>query len=301
MIDELQLQPAEITPPEEVAPAPAELAEAEKQQEIEASLHCLQCGEKGELYGAEPTFGGKPVLNEHGYCKTCWYEKTRNFGKTLTSPKAAFPPKVDKSNTLEAAKSIIPLLAGDRISEKKAEYLAYRYTGFSFSEAVEMTGIHWKTVYRWRFDQTFLSLEEQASGPARGEIRKEVMHLLWVRNMHLKLRQDFSVLRRAAKLELAPDGSPLPLEPGDREYLSKLAALYTPQQLEIIERILDGEQQRGGPMSFSDFILEISRERERTTVRVQGKQVTEAESVPQRSSEAALNPGSSEEEPEQSS
>jgi hypothetical protein len=191
-------------------------------------------------------------INYDGRCPDCRY------GTTLSRTNAAYPA-LPKSDTLEAAKSVIPLLAGDLSAERKAHYLGFRYTGFSVREAIELTGIHTKTLYRWRKDTQFYDLECEAAGPARAEIRKEVMHLLFVRNMHLKLMKDFEVLKRANKLDKFDDGSPMPLDPGDRDYLNKIAGYYSPQQLETIERIHSGDSTQ--PWEFGDFVrgLQITR------------------------------------------
>lgn len=200
---------------------------------------CVHCGKEAHL-------------DYYNRCPDCAY------GTHLVRVDAAWPAK-PSSDTLEAAKSIIPLLAGDITAEKKAEYLSFRYTGFSFREAVEMTGVHPKTVYRWRHDKQFYALELQAAGEARHEIRKEVMHLLFVRNMHLKMRKDYAVLRRANKIDKDPDGQPLPLDPSDKEYLNKVAAYYTPQQLETVERLLSKEL--GNQFDFGSFVRTLQWER----------------------------------------
>ena len=216
--------------------------------DVDELLHCAMCGRIEEL-------------NNFSRCKECQLDYEDRYGTTLNHLNSAYPVEI-KSDTLEAAKSIIPLLAGDMAGEKKAEYLAFRYTGFSIREAIEMTGIHWKTVYRWRQDAKFFELENASSGPSRGEIRKEVMHLLFVRNMHLKLRKDYMVLRRANKKDLASDGTVLPLETGDRDYLNKIATYYTPQQLEIVERLLEKEVGIStANFDFGKFIMELSREK----------------------------------------
>ena len=223
--------------------------------EADEALHCALCGQVA-------------TLNAFGRCKECQLDFEDRYGTHLNHGSAAYPIEV-RSDTVEAAKSIIPLLSGDMAGEKKAEYLAFRYTGFSIREAIEMVGIHWKTVYRWRQDSVFRDLEQASSGPSRGEIRKEVMHLLFVRNMHLKLRKDYMVLRRANKKDLASDGTVMPLEPGDREYLVKIAGYYTPQQLEIVERLLEKEVGiESAAFEFGKFVLELSRTKGAVTERV---------------------------------
>lgn len=195
-----------------------------------------------------------------------------------------------RSETLEAALSIIPYLTGDSAESKKGEYLAYRFTGFSIREAAQLTSIHEKSVRRWRVeDDRFKQLELEASGPGRAELRREVLHLLFVRNYHLVLRKDYEVLRRVLGYDLGAIGAePQPLTRAEIDYLNRARAHYTPQQFEAIEQLINGQQ--GREFDFSDFILKVYRRTKEEGVEIRrqlepGQESTDGDSQDAQSAE----------------
>lgn len=181
-----------------------------------------------------------------------------------------------KSDTLEAAKSIMPLLGvGDVTSENKALYLSYRMTGFSVREACKLADIHEYTVRRWRgtsqqegskhlADPQFAELEAACSGPDRAKLRKEILHLLFTRNYRLVLERDFEVLMKAlGKVEVrteAGDYVKVPPSVEDHQYLLRARGHYTPQQAEVIERMIDPSEDGTAKFDITDFVFRMSRE-----------------------------------------
>jgi hypothetical protein len=160
------------------------------------------------------------------------------------------------SETIEAVKSIMPFLDQGATGETKAAYLSYRFTGFSVRESCVLTDIHQKTVQRWRdpdrqwYDADFVEMENMCTGSNRHEVRKEVLSLLFTRNYHLALRKDGEVLMRSLGLDRTtmPDGTvvTLSMDKDDIAYLNKARGHYTPQQMEVIDRMLD-------PNTIDDF------------------------------------------------
>ena len=171
------------------------------------------------------------------------------------------------SQTVEAVKSITPFLGGDATAESKASYLSYRYTGFSIREACELANIHQTTVMRWRdkdrndgkyFDPLFVELEEACSGENRDRIRKEVVQLLFTRNFHLMLRKDYEVLRVALGLERDPDtGEVLELSKAEQTYLNRARGQYTPSQVEVIEKLIAGNE-GGLGFDYTEFLTRMT-------------------------------------------
>ena len=189
--------------------------------------------------------------------------------------------EVQKSDTVEVTKSLMPFLSGGATEEKKAEYLSYRFTGFSVREACALAKIDQSTVQRWRsptiqqgkwYDETFAELERECTGVNRGKIRKEVIALLFTRNFHLVLRRDGEILMRVLGMEkeINDQGIEVTVPPsaGDIKYLEKARSHYGPQQLEVLERMLDPEM-AGGEFDFTRWTIErtrVVREMEERTV-----------------------------------
>lgn len=190
-----------------------------------------------------------------------------------------------RSPTLEAAKSILNYMGGDATSEKKADYLAYRMSGFSFREACELTGIHQATIQRWRgtrgyggkwedkyakyADPAFIEAESAVSGPERVQLRKEIQSILFTRNYHLVLRKDYELLMKYLGYETVLDTEgrkiSLPLDDFEKQYLLKARGFYTPQQSEIIERLMDKKEDVA--FNFSEFVMKLTRGADEVEIR----------------------------------
>ena len=182
------------------------------------------------------------------------------------------------SDTLDAARALLPNFAQNFWQEKKANYLAYRYTGFSVREATELAGIHEKTIRTWRHeDPQFGMLEEAATGPDRAVLRREILYLLFIRNLQLVDRKDYEVLRKALALEKDSDGEPLPMTRDEVAYLNRARQHYTPQQLEVLEKRMDPTTFEK-PFSFADFIITLRRTTEEVRLEAHdGSQTTQPE------------------------
>ena len=182
-----------------------------------------------------------------------------------------------QSPTLEAAKSILNYMGGDATSENKADYLAYRMSGFSFREACKLAGIHQATVQRWRgtrgesqkwadryaryADPEFVEAEKAVAGPERAQLRKEIQAILFTRNYHLVLRKDHELLMKFLEYDTYFDDKGVkvvnPLSDFEKQYLLKARSYYTPQQAEIIEKLMDKEEEVA--FNFSEFVMKLTR------------------------------------------
>ena len=186
----------------------------------------------------------------------------------LAEPPAELEPE---SETIEAVKSILPFISGYAMDESKGNYLAYRFTGFSMREACEMAGIHQQTVQRWRgrlkhhkdnHDPKFVELENEVTGNNRVRIRAETLQILFSRNFHLVLRRDYDVIRRISGLETfkSEDGENEIKRVASKEdhiYMNRIRAYYTPQQMDVIERLANPNTKDGDGFSFATFINEL--------------------------------------------
>lgn len=192
---------------------------------------------------------------------------------------------VDEKSEVAAAVSILPYLAGDRTSERKAEYLGLRYSGYSVREACEITGITQMTVMRWRdpdkewYDPTFVELEIGATGDNRKKVRAEVVQLLYIRNWHLLMRYDQRVIRKVLGLETDEDGFIQQPTKEDRAYLKIIRGQYNAAQMQVIEAL--AADNNANDFDISEFLLHMKKSNDGTReveVRMKRKEVSHATS-----------------------
>ena len=185
------------------------------------------------------------------------------------------------SETLEATISLMPFLGGTEMDERKAKYLAYRYVGFSFNEAVELTGITAITVLRWRspdrrvggrqkgtqYDAEFATLESNVTTENRTRIRREVLQNLFTRNMVLILEYDYQIIRRVKGLEVTQvtdetghkEAMVVLPSKQDLNYLNRMRGNYGPQQLMAMEKLAETGPEEG--FSITQLILNMNLNR----------------------------------------
>lgn len=156
-----------------------------------------------------------------------------------------------KSSAESIVQSIFPDLT------LKNKYLSYRASGMLVREACNMTGIRQRTVERWRVDDpTFKKSEENL--PATGsELANKFVHLEFLRNYRMILEKDYQIFKKSLDpVKVMSDQ--------EHQYLLKARTHYTPQQLQILDQVLGGKE-APGPIDFTKFILERSREVVRVT------------------------------------
>lgn len=169
--------------------------------------------------------------------------------KTLADPPTQTEPE-------KLASSIIPYARDD----SRARYLGLRTSGFTIREALRLMGYAHSTLSKWRLDAEFVSLEERLP-EFRQQLSLEYVGLEFVRNYRLVLEKDYRVLQGSLdKKELTDQ---------DQAYLLKMRSHYTPQQLQIIEALLNAEGgELGKDMDFTEKVLEFAKIRERTEERI---------------------------------
>jgi len=166
-----------------------------------------------------------------------------------------------ESETLDIARSYLPILDGE--DSKKSQYLSYRITNFSRAMATELTGIHRKTVARWREeDPAFAWIDGEGLSEARKTLANEVIDMQFTRNFHLVLQKDFRILYKDHMNSL---GTGLPLTEEEQAYMLKIRQHYTPQSLAMVKQILAGGTVEE-PFNFTKLTMTIKREREQIEI-----------------------------------
>lgn len=152
---------------------------------------------------------------------------------------------------LDIARSILPSFNEE--DSKKSEYLGYRLNFFSRQEATELTGIHPKTVTRWREDPQFALIDGDGLTTLRKTLQTEFTDMQFSRNFHMVLKKDFRILYK--------DACSQPLTEYEQDYLIKIRQHYTPQSLAMVKQLLNGGTVEE-PFNFTKLTLTIKRETE---------------------------------------
>lgn len=150
------------------------------------------------------------------------------------------------------AQSLLPWNRDD----SKARYLSYRASGFSIREALHMIGNAQSTLSLWRHDPQFVEIENNIQQIAQ-KLRTEYTSLEFTRNFRLIMEKDYQVL----KASLAKDAE---LTRDEQSYLLKMRGFYTPQQLQIIEALVQGELEGGNKFSWTEAVLTFRKIEERS-------------------------------------
>lgn len=166
----------------------------------------------------------------------------------------------------EIAESIIPQM--DR--QTKTEYLAFRACGFGVRDACQLAGIHQRTVQLWRTnDEKFADAEVKCIDSLRQTLANEHINIRFTRNYALILEKDFLVIKKSLDSE--------PMSKSEHEYLLKARGHYTPQQMEVLKRLLSG---RDNTDSFSELIIKLSRETSREEMTIRANREDKYEDTP---------------------
>jgi len=167
---------------------------------------------------------------------------TRVVGELVSTPETSI------------AQSLLPYNRDD----SKARYLSYRASGFTIREALKLTDNAASTLSLWRKDPKFVELETSLPQIAQ-KLRTEYTSLEFTRNFRLVMEQDYRVLKKV----LDQDDS---LTKSDIDYLLKLRTFYTPQQLQIVEALVQGELSGGTQFSWTEAVLTMRKVEQRSVV-----------------------------------
>lgn len=196
------------------------------------------------------------------------------------SPNSTTPTTLQtQSETARIAQSLLPY----NYDDNRAKYLSYRASGFTTREALKMAGCAVSTVSMWRRDPKFVELENSLPEISK-KLRSEYTSLEFVRNFRMVMEKDYRVLRKALSKET--------MDKQEMDYLLKLRAFYTPQQLQIIEAVVQGDL-NGTSMGWTELVL-MARKTEERVVRVrQSTNILHDDSIV----DSRVEPCSTQEEP----
>lgn len=160
-----------------------------------------------------------------------------------TIPESTLPVEV------EMADSQLPAFDWD--DEKKRVYLSFRICGFSRRESIAYTGVTQRTIYNWRAkDPAFKEIEQQDVVSMRRRFSKEAIMIEYTRNLRLVLKKDFQILDKALT-------DPTNMTKDETSYLGKIRAMYSPQQLQAIESLIEEATRTGA--SYEEVIISARR------------------------------------------
>ena len=161
-------------------------------------------------------------------------------------------------------RSIVPYNRDD----DKSRYLGLRASGFTIREALGLIGKSKSSLSAWRHDTVFVNLEDKTP-ELRKTLALEYASLEFLRNYRLILEKDFRVIKDSLsrKTEHDDDGKPYVVSQNsqDFQYLLKLRAHYTPQQLQAIEQLF-GKGDGDKSFNWTDFVMTLSRTKEEIKV-----------------------------------
>jgi len=160
------------------------------------------------------------------------------------------------------AMSLVPW---DR-DDERTRYLGLRSCGFTIREALRLIGRAKSTLSLWRHNDEFVKLETQIPDMRR-QHRQEYTNTEFFRNYCLVLEKDKQVLESSLYPGKDGDGKAVPMTKWDHEYLLKLRSHYTPQQLQVIEALIEGDRQGKG-FDWSELFLTATRIQERVSIGV---------------------------------
>lgn len=151
------------------------------------------------------------------------------------------------------AESVLPYMMGD---SRKTLYLSYRVCGFTVREAAKLADCTQRSVMRWRAaDPNFKAIDSHRLPEVRKKFGADFTQMEFLRNFRLLLKKDFDVIMKLVKGQI--------LSKLEETYLSQMRKLYSPQQLEVLHRVLSGG---GAPQSFSftQLVINLAKQRQNT-------------------------------------
>lgn len=161
-----------------------------------------------------------------------------------------------ESDTLSVVQSLIPYYNyDDAASERKSKYIAFRASGFTHREACKLIPIQSRTVSVWLgTDLEFKHIIIEELARIKEELSKKLIGADFIRNYRLILMKDYKVIKKSI---VAPDK----LTTQENHYLLKARSHYSPQQLSILQSLLnpDADDGSGLPQDFAGFVTSIRR------------------------------------------
>ncbi len=153
-------------------------------------------------------------------------------------------------------------------NSNKSRYLGYKASGFSVRESLRLTGIHEKTLHRWRDGDPVFVVQENKLPELRKTLGVNFAHLEFLRNMRLFLEKDYQILQKSLRTPNPTDPATI-MTKSEQDYLLRIRSIYTPQQLEVMGALIGVASESHQPIDFTKLILSISQSK--SEIRVEGK------------------------------
>ena len=179
------------------------------------------------------------------------------------------PTAIERKPNTDEINIAINMLYSGTDSDKRT-YLHYRYSGSTQEEAAKLTGVHVTRLKVWHEDDGELrELDSRISrsGPARTALRKEVLELMFSRNMRMIMELDQRVLMAALVAEevVLEDGSVVKQEKeltrDEYTYLKAMRRSYSASELSNMEGLMSGEA--GRDLSIVALVQQMNESQER--------------------------------------
>lgn len=149
--------------------------------------------------------------------------------------------EVSADDLEEQIEAFVPYVAGD---DRKSKYLSYRASGFSIKESTKLVDIELRTLYRWRQDPNFLTLETDQLAELRKSLGSQFTLMEFLRNTRLVLAKDFDIIMRAMGRVVIDDDDTDRMDIlSDREfsYFKDAVKRYGPDQLMKLQAAITGK------------------------------------------------------------
>jgi len=192
----------------------------------------------------------------------------------MDNTSTSLPPDIVPSDSESIAVSTIPWNRDDA----RAQYLGLRASGFKLREALALIGKAKSTLSLWRHDPVFVNLENKIP-ELRSTLALEYANLEFLRNYRLILEKDYRVLKSSLQKKVDADGKPTSMDGQDFQYLLKMRAHYTPQQLQVIEQLMSDSKSGGKVFNLTDFVVTATRAVEQVRIETRHRQEPELSPV----------------------
>ena len=136
--------------------------------------------------------------------------------------------------------SLMPMIGQeDEASQNQAQYLSYRYAGFTPTEALKLINSSWASLRQWRDENDYFNQMENAALDKilRKELWGETLNLMFSRNMIMIAKKDEQILKKAIGQLRDEDGNILELTGSELTYLNKMRGTYSPTQMEAVNKL----------------------------------------------------------------
>ena len=168
-------------------------------------------------------------------------------------PEPLTPKVITNSESESIAQSLLPW----NFDDARARYISLRCCGLTIREVLKYMQYAHSSLSHWREDEQFLKIEADIPN-LRRQLSLEYSNVQFLRNFTLIMEKDYRVIKKS----LDHDAD---LTKQEQEYLIKARSHYSPQQLQIVETLINAEK-KDASFNFTEFVLETRKLEERVRV-----------------------------------